>query len=291
LCINEEYLFGCGGNDKGQLGIPESKSSTFQRIPLDLKKDEKITSLACGWDHSLIATNRRVLVSGNNKYGQIGIKEDFVNRFTELSIDSKDIKISTSLRHSVLLINQEVYVMGDNKHRKCILNNVSNSDLTKVDLDLKLNEHLIDVAASHHHSFILTNQRVLIFGASKHGLNTSEYELASSLSLHAGWGHILIKTLSGWFVRGRNDHGQLGVGHNQNVSEFLQVDYKFDRVCMGSEHSLALLNDVAFAWGWNEHGNLGTGDTNDRFEPQEIAKGVYLVGCGYGNSFLILLNK
>ena len=40
------------------------------------------------------------------------------------------------------------------------------------------------------------------------------------------------------------------------------------RVAAGAEHSLALTRaGQLWSWGWNEHGNLGQGDTTDRDTP------------------------
>lgn len=42
-----------------------------------------------------------------------------------------------------------------------------------------------------------------------------------------------------------------------------------------------------YAWGWNEHGNLGTGDKTDRYNPTHI-EAPTVVNIAAGGAFFIL---
>ena len=77
---------------------------------------------------------------------------------------------------------------------------------------------------------------------------------------------------------GINEAGQLG--HHSRESGFSPVDLQLDGkvveiVACGSEHTLMILNSVdgcgeVWGWGWNEHGNLGTGDTTNIRTPTRL---------------------
>ncbi|KAH9926498.1 regulator of chromosome condensation 1/beta-lactamase-inhibitor protein II [Fomitopsis serialis] len=84
---------------------------------------------------------------------------------------------------------------------------------------------------------------------------------------------------------GSNNHGQLGRGMNEPTGKLGHVEFplpaassRIAKLACGSEHVLCLL-DVDFegalrrevwGWGWNEHGNLGTGSTEDASVPLRV---------------------
>lgn len=77
---------------------------------------------------------------------------------------------------------------------------------------------------------------------------------------------------------GMNEAGQLG--HHTGETSFVPVDLHLDSkllgtIVCGSEHTLVILKSVdgyakVLGWGWNEHGNLGTGDTSNIRAPTTI---------------------
>ena len=69
------------------------------------------------------------------------------------------------------------------------------------------------------------------------------------------------------------------------------------KVSAGYEHNLALLRDgrELVAWGWNEHGNCGTGNTINCHLPANVKlkNDSCILDCfaGSGHSFAIILKK
>ncbi|XRB22633.1 regulator of chromosome condensation [Pseudoscourfieldia marina] len=116
------------------------------------------------------------------------------------------------------------------------------------------------------------------------------------------------KVLYAW---GRNNAGQLGVGHKKDVAEpmavdaFLAKDIRALAVGGANEDgqrdgfSLAVAaSGVLYAWGSNAYGQLGTGDTNDRitmvpvFFPSALGSGkVSVTIVGAGVAFAVALTK
>lgn len=86
------------------------------------------------------------------------------------------------------------------------------------------------------------------------------------------------------FSWGKNDHGQLGLGHEnrqQLVPQMVSLNPKTERViavACGHAHSMAIINLIApdaterkvvFVWGDGSRGQLGSANHNLRAKPQE----------------------
>lgn len=75
---------------------------------------------------------------------------------------------------------------------------------------------------------------------------------------------------------GRNDYGQLGLGHiTQRVFGPKAIEgaegKEICRLSAGCYHSILIGADGAlYVFGRNHHGQLGTGDTNERHLPSRI---------------------
>jgi protein ATS1 len=106
-------------------------------------------------------------------------------------------------------------------------------------------------------------------------------------------------------LSGSNSHGQLGIlgaQLNSNHLHFTQLtaDFKLEQVSAGSEHVLALFKSpdksIVLGWGWNEHGNLGLGHTEDVGPPQvvwpqgedSVPSQVHSIWAGCGTGFIVL---
>ncbi|KAG2425442.1 hypothetical protein HXX76_013652 [Chlamydomonas incerta] len=98
------------------------------------------------------------------------------------------------------------------------------------------------------------------------------------------------------YTFGRNQNGQLGLGHtNDCLSPQLVTALQGERVssvACGSEHSLAATEaGTVFSWGWGRYGNLGDGDSQDRYTPTRVVglEGVTVtsVVCGWRHSAVV----
>ncbi|XP_069781830.1 probable E3 ubiquitin-protein ligase HERC3 isoform X2 [Narcine bancroftii] len=92
------------------------------------------------------------------------------------------------------------------------------------------------------------------------------------------------------FAWGQNTFGQLGLGTRNTISCSPQTLESFSgvpvaQVVAGGEHSLALtLSGAVFAWGRNNHGQLGLKDTVDALIPKYVqlleCKSIIYISCG-----------
>ena len=63
-------------------------------------------------------------------------------------------------------------------------------------------------------------------------------------------------------------------------------------VAAGGQHSLGLRSDGSlWAWGWNLWGQLGLGDTTDRWVPTQVGSATNWVAGGRKVSISVLLSK
>ena len=102
-------------------------------------------------------------------------------------------------------------------------------------------------------------------------------------SIHCGWSHsVALSTDGKVYGWGRNDKGQLGLGNKRAedspavhtptlLFETAPNGKAISEVQCGPENTVLLDEDgQAFGCGWNEHGNLGVGDCEDRLEMVEM---------------------
>lgn len=93
--------------------------------------------------------------------------------------------------------------------------------------------------------------------------------------ISAGAGHCLALKEDGslWSWGVSNSYGQLGLGHDFNISSPTQVGSltTWSQVSGGYLHSMALKEDgTLWGWGANGYGQLGLGDTIDIFSPTQV---------------------
>ena len=101
---------------------------------------------------------------------------------------------------------------------------------------------------------------------------------------------------------GWNNNGQLGTGNNDNsntpvsvLSSGVRNGKSISKVVTGGYYAYALASDGSlFAWGSNEHGQLGTGNRIATNSPAAIitsgflnGKTVTSIGCGYEHSLAL----
>ncbi|XP_078259608.1 putative E3 ubiquitin-protein ligase HERC3 isoform X3 [Rhinoraja longicauda] len=129
------------------------------------------------------------------------------------------------------------------------------------------------------------------------GITLSKPQLVKSLSesniiqVTCGNNHSLALSKDGQvFAWGQNTFGQLGLGTRgplscdpQTVKSFSGVPVA--QITAGGEHSFALtVSGTVFAWGRNNHGQLGLNDTEDTLTPKHVqilsCKSTIFISCG-----------
>jgi alpha-tubulin suppressor-like RCC1 family protein len=216
--------------------------------------------VVAGGDHSFLHLETGVVYAcGANQLGQLGLGDDqYRSRWQQVAVPGMVRAVVAGECHSFLLLETgEVYACGYN----------GDGQLGLEDSRIRYTWHLVPVPGAV--------RRMVVGG------------YHSFLSLETGE----------WYVCGFNDYGQLGLGSGQDQStsaKWQRVPEMIRTVAGGGYHSLLLLETgEVYACGFNQHGQLGLGDTQNRSAWQQVpmpfTRGtVRLVAAGGKQSFLLL---
>ncbi len=248
-----------GSNQYGQLGNG-STTNASSPVPLDASGvlgGKTLTVLAAGGTHNLaICSDGTLAAWGLNMYGQLG-NSNTTNARIPVLVDTTGVlsgKTVVSLAagelHSLALCSDgAVFSWGGNDFGQ--LGNASTlSSSTPVQVST---------------ASVLAGKTVT--------------------AIAAGYGHCLALcsdgTLAAW---GKNDYGQLGDGTLNDSDVPVAVSFggmltnrTVVAIASGGFHNLALCSDgTLVAWGCNDNGQLGNGNTTDSSVPVSVYRGTAL---------------
>ncbi|KAL3826440.1 hypothetical protein ACHAXA_011249 [Cyclostephanos tholiformis] len=211
LLDSDGTVYGCGSNEMGQLGL----AATVESTPIPLKVyllQVPASSVSAGKDHSLIIAEDGNYVMGSNTYGQLCVDTQGENVFTPSAIDVEE-KVVTAFEAT----RESSYVLYiDGSVNSCGRNNFGQlGDGTEEDA------FLVTVAVPKEDKVV----RLLGAGPSSY----SAFFVSDNEKV---------------FGTGLNNHGQLGVGdeQNRNVPTLvkLQDEVKVFVLSSAEDHSLTL---------------------------------------------------
>ena len=275
----------------------------------------KVEAIAAGRDHSLALTKSgEVYAWGLNESGQLGLgdKED---RFTPTKVPGlpRVKAIAAGLEHSLALTESgEVYAWGRNEY----------GELGLGDTEKRLTPTKVPglgrvtaIAAGEHHSLALTEAgEVYAWGRNEYGqlgVGMGDYKIGLALvptkvleervtAIAAGEHHSLALTEAGEvYAWGWNEYGQLGVG----TGDYEEIEVavrpmkvpglgRVTAIAAGWFHSLALTEaGEVYAWGWNELGQLGLGDTENRLTPTKVPELGRVTAIAAGGAHCLALTE
>ena len=283
-----------GYNDYGQLGNGTTSYNAL-RTPVVVKKpagasaDFTYVQVSAGAEHSLaVGSDGYVYAWGSNSYGQLGnsitsnndanpvpARVRDPNSPTNENKGLKAIQVSADSSHSLALGSDgNAYAWGSNSYGQLGDGTTGNSRTTPV---------MVKKPTGTPSDFTYVQVSA-----------GSNYSLALGSDGYA-------------YAWGNNPYGQLGNNTETDSSVPVRVrdpdsptnennGLKAIQVSAGSSHSLALGSDGnAYAWGWNNYGQLGDGTTTDRSTPVAVRKPAgtpidltYLqVSAGYQHSLAV----
>lgn len=285
IYTEDNRLFGCGWNNKGQLGMGDQVDrNVFEEIPLELNPDERIDKLASGWDSSAFITNtNRLFVFGGNAFHQLGFlfstKVNILKpQHVPLPDNEMPLQVELSVRQMVIRTAESIFVAGKSRAIEEIRKERSNTTEECNFVKYHTKEIVTQIASGQHHLIYSTGEGK-INGVGQNKFHQSETLSVASeekiVQIKCGWSHNACLLASGIVLLwGRNTYGQMG---NGNVSESeakpiqLNVPEKISEIHLGSEHGLAQsVSGNVYTWGWNEHGNCGNGSEVNVLVPVKI---------------------
>ena len=172
-------------------------------------------------------------------------------------------------------------------------------------IDVQLDPVLSVRTGNQHSLFLHASGRVSALGSNTKGQLRGLQTTGDVLAVDCSWNGSYLRTPMGLLSAGANAHGQLGRDDAPAAPlgtpcfpDGLRV---LDFAC-GSEHVLAMVHSPqgkteVWGWGWNEHGNLGTGSLTDvnvpvkiwppsKADPDRLTGDVVAVWAGCGTSWI-----
>ncbi len=219
-------------------------------------KLKSIKLISVGGNHSFFVDQEDQLYGfGNNKNDQLGLGlllRGIVNTPQPLLPAEEIGQISCGHNFSLILCkNKNLYSFGCNQFGQLgqgfdtVLRLMSISEITPKLLILPDNEKALEIAAGHEHAFIITEKGSL-------------------------------------FAFGRNDVGQLGLGNSEHCYYPKRVGlpnreivHKVHTSAYSDSNLIVCKSGAMYVCGWNEYGQLGLGNRNNRpiLQPLRIPNG------------------
>ncbi|VDB83344.1 unnamed protein product [Peniophora sp. CBMAI 1063] len=318
-------LWGSGDNTRGQLWAPGSQedTTTFRLLRVEhlALPGWRIKNVAAAWESSyfVLSDGRRdaILATGSNERCLLGHDGPDGAHLVDLSglLDGVEFVVQDIVAgpmHVVALLHlpseSRTLAIGWGTARHGQLGQPIQKWWThpRILSALPENASLASVALGNQHTILRhTDGRVTALGSSRVGQLDGVADLLDVGSVHCTWSGTYIRTIgdsSPALSTGKNDKGQLGRPTHDSSSPSLSPvilpatigNNAIKDMACGSEHVVVLTRDgKVYGWGWNEHGNLGTGGVEDvplptlLWAPEEGAS-ARSVWAGCGTTFIVI---
>jgi len=280
-------LWAWGWNDYGQLG----DGTVIDRLtPVQIGVDTNWARISAGACHTTaLKSDGSLWAWGNNDYGQLG-DGTVIDRLTpvQIGVDTNWARISAGAYYTTALKSDgSLWAWGNNPYGQLGDGTVIKRLLpVQIGIDTDWNQ----ISAGGYYTTALKGDGSLwAWGRNDHGElgdgtvidRLSPVPIGSDTDwaqISAGVFHtIALKSDGTLWAWGYNDYGQLGDG-TQFTDRLTPVQIgaatNWDQIAAGVYHSIALKSDDSlWAWGNNDHGQLGDGTVVDRLSPVQIDTG------------------
>lgn len=293
-------VLGFGDNSEGELG---DSTTTARSLITPAYYISGVKAIASGFSHTLaLDSTGTVWAWGSNDHGQLGTG-DTTRRTTPVAIVGGVKAIAAGAFHSLALqADGTVLAWGYNKYGQ-----LGTGDFTDRHSPVLMSgsERVKAIAAGGYHSLVINDYNDLYgcglndFGqlAQYHSYTdraSLTYMTGGVVAVAAGYVHTLVQYFNNevWAV-GDNTYGQLGDGGasaDSTVFTFCASNVRAISSGLASMHNVVVSQDgTVLAWGYNGGGQLGVGDTVDRFRPTLMpgARNVKAVAAGGDHSLVL----
>lgn len=176
-----------------------------------------VITFACGQDHYIVLTKYGLFYCILNGSQQIDSNGD---AYTLSKIEISDvITVECGSFHSLILTKKGLYQydLWHKSYKEVIKMNEQNKDY-----------HVISFSCGHNYSFILTGNGLFEFQCDDcttwKKINLQDV-IMLDCSLHNAFNrYCIVHTKNGYYSRGINNSGQLGLGDNHNSFEFTKIE-------------------------------------------------------------------
>ncbi|KAF4134020.1 Ubiquitin-transferase HECT domain-containing protein [Phytophthora infestans] len=323
--FEECELFSCGQNNYGELCLGHCNStSKLEHVPFFSAKG--IRDVAGGNEVLAVVMNDGgVFTCGLNKSGQCGngtfeervIIATPVRALSGIAISM--VAAANGCEHMLAVASDgAVFSWGYNDRGQLGLGStISKSHTPRMIDSLREKYHITTAAVSYHHSAVVSsNGELLTFGMNdcgQLGLDHTQHQhtpqvvdaLSSQVVTKVACGlyHTVAATSDGEvYSFGKNDYGQLGLGHARNLktpalvkTSLGESDEKIVAVSCGYYHTVTISEKgKLITWGRNDYGQLGIGSKEHKnsaqFVPLPMSSKIKNASCGCYHSLILMSN-
>ena len=279
----------------GELGLGNSLQTELS--PVLLNNDHDWNKVAVGVHHTLAIKNDNSLWSwGSNDGGQLGyetlIDNTNKNTFLPVKVDNSEWKAVSGGYHFSVGIKTDgtLWEWGNNSDFVSNPNQGTNVINSVIPKQVGSASDWVFVAAGYYHALAIKADGTLWawgdnrFGQLGIGNSTTSIaepvrvgEASNWLSVSGAREHSIgVKadgTLWSW---GSNASGQLGVGQTINIYQLSPIqigsetNWSTNISANGGSSYARKKDNTVWAWGSNEYGQLGIGNTQNQFTPQQV---------------------
>lgn len=288
----QQTVYSWGWGDFGRLGHGNS-SDLFIPQPIKALGGMAIRQIACGDCHCMAITGEGEVHSwGRNQNGQLGLgnnEDAHVPRKVAALQGLKVMMLAAGAEHSAAVTEEgKLYSWGWGRYGNLGLGD-RRDRLLPEEVTLLQGEKITMVACGWRHTITVAESSTLFtFGWSKYGqLGHGDFSdhlaprpvdaLAgvNIAKIGGGWRHTVALDDAGrLYAWGWNKFGQIGVGNNEDQNRPQHVEAltePVEQVSCGWRHTVAITcNANVYAWGRGTSGQLGHGDSVDRFLPKML---------------------
>ena len=317
VMMTDGSVYATGSNNSGQLGVGDT-SDRLSLTAMTLPDGKTVQSVACGYYHTVvIMTDESVYATGSNNSGQLGTGDtDYRTILTAITIpDSKTAQmIACGEGHTVILMaDLTVYGCGYNQFGSLGIGTFESPILTLIAMTIPDGKTAESIDCGSNHTIVLMSDGSVYSTGNNVGgrLGTGNFANIATLSAMAlpngklgenvicGYDYtIVVMTDGSVFSAGHNNNGQLGYGlatsENSVVKKMIMIENKTPQnVFCGDSHTIVLMTDgTVYGTGYNVDGELGLGDTINRFNLTEIiipdSKSVQHISCGSSHTAILM---
>jgi len=280
---NSGYLYSCGYNYYGQLGLlnngPGTNRTQLTKVNNSYFKDgtiynsgEVYTKVAAGSQHSLAINEDGYLFGfGSNSYGALGIENSsFENKPTLIGVD---------------------YFFED-------LSSLVNSSLDGTSFTLgSANVNKTKYIASSGNTYILSGippaSAVAVLNS---GVESQIYYSGGTLEQNVnGYNYysdyVEIQVLGDYEKVGLSTLNDSFLSNGQDLLYYENPNVGWSDISAGNHHSLGIKNSKLYSWGLNSFGQLGNGDNRNHATPKRVGSRSDWTKVAAGNYHSIALNS
>ena len=272
-----------GDNSEGQAGNGTAGTQSASAIQ-PLTGPLAYSAISSGGRHSMAITmDQHLYVWGENNYGQLGDSTLAPSYAPEPTPFTNAISCAAGYQHSMVLLSDgSLYAWGANFYGQL---GIGTADAQRnAPALVPLNNVAFIAAGVAHSAAINYSSDLYVWGDSYYGqvgngsdnyVSTPQRVLSGAYRAACGANHtIAVKNDGTVWTWGSNIYGQLGNGHSGGyVTTPQQVPGLTDvyAVEAGDNFCLVAKNDgTVWAWGRNDVGQLGIGNTVDQYTPARL---------------------